>query len=218
MVFCTKMSNLGLYGGPSDREFAILWAIGLCNLAFGQDLDGCTATVGKLAELSEAYPGDRAVMLELAKGLQSLTHDADAEQCLDVIEQLNGIYNEFHDVDFASQIEGALVNLALAQTTEEAIRDTLSQSEVIQKTYLNHADIQLLYAMTWFNLTLVQKEDDIPATVSEIITYLEMHTDIIPDFIEELDLYLSEHPEHVQRYHLLLKLKKTACQDQRLLV
>ena len=204
---------------PGERAFSLELAKGLSRFAFVLEWEDRTATVKRLTELSEAYPGDRAFLFELAICLRSLTYKADTEQCINAIEQLNRICNKFHDdVDFASQIEGALVNLALAQTTEEAVRDTLSQSEVIQKTYLNHADIQLSHAMTWFNLTLVQKEDDIPATVSEIITYLKVHADIIPEFMEALDLYLSEHPEHVQRYHLLLKLKKTACQEQPLLI
>lgn len=55
-------------------------------------------------------------------------------------------------------------------------------------------------------LTLVQKEEDIPGTVGRISTFLRGHSGIIPEFKKALDKYLSDHPDHTQRYQPLREL------------
>ena len=60
--------------------------------------------------------------------------------------------------------------------------------------------------MTWFNLTLVLDETEIPATIDDIVTFLNEHPNAIPEFKEALDKYLSEHPDHTDRYQPLLEL------------
>ena len=143
----------------------------------------------------------------MVRVLRNLTYKQDAVLCTDLVIKITNVGNYFpHDQAFAAPMASALVNLALTQTNEEAGRGTLAKSEAIQKAHPDHTDIQLSHAMTWFNLTLVQKEDDICTTVSEIITYLQVRTDIIPGFKEALDKYLAEHQDHIKRYQLLLEL------------
>ena len=190
-----------------DRDILLQLAIGLKNLSYRQEGELRLKTVDRLSELAEAYPNDREFALTLAKALQNLTCNQNEAVCSDVVFRITNIYNSFPgDQDIAEKTINAMVNLAFAQTTEAAVRDTLAKTEAIQQAYPEHTDIQLSHAMTWFNLTLVQEEDDICVTVSEIIAYLQTHEDIIPGFREALDKYLSEHPDHINRYQELLDL------------
>jgi hypothetical protein len=106
----------------------------------------------------------------------------------------------------ALEYAGSLVNLALSQTTEAEVRETLARSESLQKRHPEDANIQCSHAMTWFNLTLVQPEEAIPSTVSDIAAFLKAHPDAIPGFRAALDEYLSKHPDHADRYRPLSEL------------
>ena len=106
----------------------------------------------------------------------------------------------------ANRVAGAFVNLALAQDNTVDILQTLKDSRRILDRYPDDADIQLRYAMTWFNLTLRQDEADISDTVTQIADFLRSHLDALPEFREALKEYLEKHPEHTERYRLLQEL------------
>lgn len=99
-----------------------------------------------------------------------------------------------------------MVNLAFSQTKEADVRHMLARSRAVLDQHSDNPDIQLSHAQTWFNLTLVQSEADIPTTVSDIAAFLRSHPDAIPEFREALGKYLSEHPDHAARYQPLLEL------------
>jgi len=190
-----------------DRDFSLQLVIGMGHLTFVQGLDKCAETVNRMTELVEAYPGDRDFALELVKALRNQTYKQNVIVCTDLVQKITNVCNSFpHDKDFDAQMTSALVNLALAQTTEEAVRDTLVKSEAIRRAHPDHTDIQLSHAMTWFNLTLVQKDEDIPDTVVQIVAFLHEHSAAIPEFKKALDKYLAEHPDHAARYQVLLEL------------
>ena len=192
---------------PGDKDFSLELARGLRNLSFEQDLEGRVEAVKRLTTLLGEYPSDRELSLELAMALHALSYKQDEKICSDAIQQLTSICSSFpNDVDFADTLASTLVNLALAQATEEDVLDTLAKSKALQESYPDCTEIQLSHVMTWFNLTLVQQEDKISNTITEIITFLNAHTDIIPGFKDALDLYLSEHPHHFERYQSFLEL------------
>ena len=107
---------------------------------------------------------------------------------------------------FAEAYVGALVNCAHHQTKETEIRQTLFRSRQMLTLHPEDQEIQLYHAMTWFNLTLRQAEDAIPATLRELAAYLRQHAAVIPEFRKQLDIYLSEHPEQRERYQPLFEL------------
>ena len=108
--------------------------------------------------------------------------------------------------DVVIAFANCLVNLALHQESETEVRNTLARSSEVLDRYPQNSNIQLTYAMTLFNLTLQQCETDIPATVTGILNFLNSNADVIPQFKEALDKYLSDHPDHAVRYQPLLHL------------
>jgi hypothetical protein len=99
-----------------------------------------------------------------------------------------------------------LFNLTCYQKSPQNRADTVLRLERLYDTHRDNQEITLEYAKGLFNLTLVQSEADIHTTVSDIADFLRAHPDAIPEFREALDKYLTEHPDHENRYLLLKNL------------
>ena len=176
----------------------------MVNLAVEQALKGCTATVARLDELYRSHP---EVAVKYATGLANLTVGQDLKERTATVARLDKLCQSHPDSeDVAAVFADCLVNLALHQKSESEVRNTLTRSKVVFDRYPKNNRIQLSHAMTWFNLTLQQREADIPATVIDIVNFLRSNADAIPGFKEALDKYLSTHPDHAVRYQPLLNL------------
>ena len=197
-----------LYNVHSENaKVAAEYASGLVNLSCIQSTEERAATVGRLKELYDAHSENAEVAVLYAEGLVSLFCDLSPEDLSATVDRLESLYNRHPDHQkIARYYTGCLVDLALSQTEEAAVRRTLARSRAVLDQHSDNSDIQLRHAKTWFNLTLVQAESDIPATVSDIAAFLRSHPDAIPAFREALDEYLSEHPDHAARYRPLLEL------------
>lgn len=84
--------------------------------------------------------------------------------------------------------------------------NSLWRLEAVLTKHSSLTDIQVSRAKIWFNLTLVQKDEDIPVTVAAIVVFLQEHPSAIPEFKEALGEYRSNHPNHANRYQPLLEL------------
>ena len=197
-----------LYQNHSDiSEIADAYAKGLVNLTVEQDLKGCTETIAKLYELYQNHPDTPEVAIEYAKGLVNLTVEQDLKGCTETVAKLYELYQKHPDWEsVAAKFTGCLVNFSLCQQSETEVLDTLTRSRAILDRYPENNSIQLDHAMTWFNLTLQQQDHDIHATVEDIAAFLRSNAGVIPQFKEALDEHLANHPDHADRYQLLLHL------------
>lgn len=198
----------GLYRNhPKIPEVAVEYAKGLVNLATDQDLKECTATVERLDELYRNHPDILEIVGQFAEGLANLTAVQDLEGSTATVAQLDTLYQSYPESeDVVVAFADCLVDFALHQESESEVRNTLARSKAVLDRYPKNNSIQLAHAMTWFNLTLQQREADIPTTIADIISFLRSHADVIPQFKEALDEYLSAHPDHAGRYQPLLHL------------
>ena len=192
---------------PDIPEVAVKYAIGLVNLTVEQDSKGRTVAVARLDELYRKYSDIPEIAVEYASGLFNLTIGQDFKGCTEAIPRLDELYQSHSDLEYvAEKFADCLVNLALHQKSEAEVRNTLARSRAVLDRYPKSSGIQLSHAMTWFNLTLQQREADIPATVIDVVNFLRSNADAIPGFKEALDKYLSTHPDHAVRYQPLLNL------------
>lgn len=180
---------------------------GLVNLSSKQDLDGCTKTISRLDQLYQNHPGILEVVVSYANGLANLSCKQDLDGCTETIARLDQLYQSHPDREnIATNFMGVLVNFSFYQKSESEVRCILARSSEIFERYPQNRDIQLYHAETWFNLTLQQREDDISATVTDIVDFLRSNTNVIPQFKEALNEYLCTHPDHMVRYQPLLHL------------
>ena len=190
-----------------DQKVAICFAKGLVNLSAVQAPEDRSHTVDRLEMLYSSHPDCLDIAIQFAKGLFNLTIGQPSKDCSHTVDRLEALCIRHSDAPVvARKYVGSLVNLALSQTTEADVRETLARSESVRKKHPEDADIQLSHAQTWFNLTLVQPEEAIPSTVSDIAAFLKAHPDAIPGFRKELNEYLTEHPDHADRYRPLSEL------------
>lgn len=190
------------------------YAMGMSNLILSHSQKNCINAVSKLKELYNKHSNRHCVAVVYAKALSQLLYycstdssfvqpeEYDTAVCeLEVLCNHTDIWTG-HETEYAT----ALTNLALSHTNVAVVQKVLGLSSGILAGNADNEDIQLSHAMTWFNLTLVQKPEDIPATMSDIIDFLKSHASIIPEFKKALDNYLANHPDHAQRYRPLLEL------------
>ena len=193
-----------LYNAHRDnQEIILIYATGLVNLTTIHDsIQDCTDTVHRLEDLYDAHRDNQDIAVRYANGLCNLSYFQKVpKEIVDTVRRLETLCEAYRDkVSIAHKYAGALVNFALAQTEEPPVREILLQSESLLKEHPEDPVIQLCHTMTWFNLTLVQPELDITATVSDIADFLHAHPAAISEFLESLDDYLSEYPEHKDRY------------------
>ena len=197
-----------LYDAHSENtEVAVRYAKGLAKLFCDQSPKDQCATVERLKDLYDAHAENAEVAVLYTISLVYLFCDQTPEELAATVDQLESLYNKHsNNQEITQYYAGCLVDLALSQTEEAAVRHTLARSRAVLDQHSDGPDIQLAHAMTWFNLTLVQSEADIPTTVSDIAAFLQSHPDAIPKFREALDEYLTEHPDHAARYQPLLEL------------
>lgn len=196
------------------QDIWIQYAIGMSNhiLRYGQK--DCLNTLSKLKELYIKHSKSHRVATIYAKALSQLLYYCHTDSSFIQPEEHDSAVRELEALckhtdiwtDYADEYATALTNLALSQTSVTAVQKILDISCEIQKAHTDNEDIQSSHAMTWFNLTLVQKPEDIPATVAEIASFLRSHSGIIPEFKKALDKYLEAHPDHTERYQPLLEL------------
>lgn len=197
-----------LYKAHSENtEVVATYAKYLRNLACNQPYEDCASIVDQLGTLYNKHFSNNAIAMQYAMGLCVLSRQQTPEERVhnvEILENICGSRSDWQDV--VDEYAAILGNLAYFQTTKTKVQETFDRSQSVLEQYSYHTDIQFHHAQTWFNLTLVQDESDIPATVSEIAAFLRDHPDAIPEFREALDKYLFEHPDHTARYQPLLEL------------
>ena len=192
---------------PDCLDVAFTFSNGLVNLSAAQAPEDRFHTVDRLETLYSSHPESLDIAIQFAKGLFNLTIGQPSENCSHTVDRLESLYGRYPDSpEMAQRYAGSLISLAFRQTTEAEVSETLARSESVRKKHPEDADIQLSHAMTWFNLTLVQPEETIPSTVSDIAAFLKAHPGAIPGFRKALDKYLAEHPDHADRYRPLSEL------------
>ena len=192
---------------PDCLDIAIRFATELHNLAVDQAPEDCARTVDRLEMLYSSHPDCLEIAEEFANGLFNLSVGQALEDRSHTVDRLEVLYGRYPDSpEMAQRYAASLVGLAFHQTTEAEVRETLARSESVRKKHHEDAKIQLFHATILFLLTLVQSEEAIPSTVSDIAAFLKAHPDAIPGFREALDKYLSEHPDHADRYRPLSEL------------
>lgn len=188
-----------------NEEIAVEYAGGLNYLTAEQPLEECMQSVNKLAALYEQYVENEEIALRYAEGLFNLTVELSIEICKESADKIAALHTQFQDnEDIAIVYADCLVNYAFAQDTEEKVRDILQQSKVLLEEHAQNIEIQLSYAQTWFNLTLVQPLDALQQTVQELKEFLQKHPKANEKFQVGLDKYLTEHPDHTERYSVLM--------------
>lgn len=183
-----------------SQEIAVVYAEGLLNL--------CTNTV---AHLKEIIDNDNKCQENTVTYTEEVLNQCTIQtltDCSKIMDLLKGLYEVHPNCEEIATIYAAsFVGFAFIQKEEPQVREILGYSKQILNAYPGNVQIQLTHAQTWFNLTLVQEDRIIPNTVTEIAAYLKLNSAAIPKFKDALDEYLFDHPEHTQRYQLLLDLQ-----------
>lgn len=192
---------------PDWQEVADRYAKGLLKLSCDQSPEDQAATIDRLKALHDSHPDWQKVTIRYAMSLVNLFLNQAPADCEQTAGQIGILYDNHPNITKLAQLyAGCLVNLSFQQTALPSVHQILTKSKDILDRYPDDPDIQISYAETWFNLTLVQSESDIPTTVSDIAAFLRDHPGAIPEFRDALEEYLSEHPDHVARYQPLLEL------------
>jgi len=204
-----------LYSGhPDCQVIPECYAAGMSVLSSLQDRAKCTQTVAELKKMYNLHHDIPLVGLAYTRSVENLAH-LYYEECASVqSDEFANVVNELENLccrleiweKYADDHAAELTCLALFQSDSDSVKKVLNMSREILESHPDEPDIQLSHAMTWFNLTLVQKPQEIPPTLADIIVFLKSHPDIIPDFKKALDKYLAKHPEHTERYQVLREL------------
>ncbi len=200
----SKLATLYEQNNASE-EIAVEYAKGLVNLTAEQSLDECKQSVNKLAALHELYEKNEEIAVRYAKGLFGLTIELSTEVCEESVNKIILLHTRFqNNEEIAIKYAYCLVNYALVQDSEQKVREILQQSKTLLEEHSQNTEIQLSYAQTWFNLTLVQSPDALRQTVQELKEFLRKHSEAHEKFQLALDEYLAEHPDHTERYASLV--------------
>lgn len=202
-----------------NRFFQVSSPTGLAARLYGELLWGCTEVfcdlsqqaVDVLTELYKNNDNDEKVAICYAAGLNNFSFNQKLEDIAISASQMDALYQKHSNCQqlammYANELTNLSYKQSLAAQSPVILLETLSISGAVLKKHSSLTDIQISHAKTWFNLTLVQKDEDIPATVAKIVVFLQEHPSAIPEFKEALGEYLSKHPDHVERYQLLLEL------------
>ncbi|MDE6387367.1 MAG: SIR2 family protein [Lachnospiraceae bacterium] len=185
----------------TNEKIAVAYAQGLCNQTVGQSMEDRRQIVTKIMTLYEQYITSEELAESYVKSLFNLTIEASIENCEVSAEQMATLHTRFQDnEEIAITYANSLVNYAFAQDSEEKVRGILQKSKALLEEYPRNTEIQLSYAQTWFNLTLVQSLDALRQTVQELNEFLQKHPEVSGRFQIALDKYLAEHPDHAERY------------------
>lgn len=188
-------------------EIGIIYATHLLHILSGQAIEDRDITFNRLKKIYRTHSGITEIAVQYCKGLIYLFCDDTPKEWFQLTNELENMYIAHSENQYIAEFYSAcLVDLAFRQTTVSDVQETLSKSIAVLGQHSNNASIQCSHAMTWFNLTLVLDETEIPAMIDDIVTFLNEHPNAIPEFKEALDKYLSEHPDHTDRYQPLLEL------------
>lgn len=188
----------------TNEEIAVRYAKGLNNLAAKQPTEERKQSVNKLATLHEQYKTNEEIVVQYVEGLFILTIEQPIEVCEESANKIATLYTQFCDnEEIATIYAECLVNYAFVQDSEEKVREILQKSKTLLEERPQSMEIQLSYAQTWFNLTLVQPMDALRQTVQELKEFLQKHLEANEKFQLALDEYLAEHPDHTERYSSL---------------
>lgn len=185
----------------SSEKIAVQYARGLYNLTAKQISGACVQSIHKLDLLHRRFLTNTEIAVEYADGLFNSTIDQSLETCTQSIYQLERLREQFPaDQKIALSYAVTLVNLSFEQTSEADVQETLKKAKNLLAQYPEDTAMQLSYAQTYFNLTLQQSPGDLERTVAKLREYLLAHPKASKSFQDELDKYLSKHPDHTQRY------------------
>ncbi len=189
----------------SNAKIALEYAKGLYNLTVDQDLAGREDSVRKLKDLHEAFESNAEIALAYANGLVNLSAKQDLAGREDSVRKLKVLHEAFEsNATFAESYTCGLVQLSYEQwqasCPEAEVEQTLSQARAVENRFPGNPEIQLDYAKTWFNLTLVQTGEARTTTIQSLRKYLETHREANQHFQAQLDTYLSKHPDQTHLY------------------
>ena len=192
----------------SNDEIAIVYANGLVNLSAKQPLEYCEKSIDKLKDLYERFESNEEIAIAYANGLVNLSAKQLLEYCEESIDKLKDLHERFKSNEkIAIVYANGLFNLSFKQTIEaniQEIQETIKQSEKLLTKHTQNVAIQLYYAMIQFNLTLIQENDTLQQTILQIANFLRKHKEANKLFQIELDKYIEEHPNHMERYASLI--------------
>ncbi len=188
----------------TNENIAVEYAKGLVNLSAKQTLKERALTVDMLRLLHELFPSNEELAVRYAKGVVNLSAEqtvAEQAQTVDMLRLLHELFpsNEELAVTYAM----GLVNLSFNQLIESDIQKSIKQAKKLFMKYCRNVEIQLSYAQTLFNLTLKQAPEALHQTIAQLREFLLSYPDANQGFQTALDTYLSEHPEHMERYTAL---------------
>lgn len=187
-----------------NQNIALEYAKGLFNLTVGQNLNECKDTVQELKSLHKNFSNSQDIALAYANALSNLTVGQNLAECKDTAQELRSLHKKFSDSqNIALEYANTLINVSFVQNTEQEVQETLQESNKILKMYPDNVEIQLAYAETKFNLTLQQISESLQCTITELRDFLLQHKEANKDFQTDLEKYLTEHPEHIDRYSVL---------------
>lgn len=189
---------------PDSAMIATAYARELMTLTNEDSLDRSLLYVRKVEHLFALFPDKNEIAMMYAEGQVFLSARQELPECMQSVRQLDTLREQFQsDEELDSIYCSSLVNLALKQTTESDVRETLRISRELLRRYPQNERIQLSYAQTLFNLTLVQEGYGRERTITELCDYLHKHSPVVASFQEALDEYLGKHPDHAERYAAL---------------
>lgn len=203
-VRCSKELEKLYQQFDSSEEIAVQYAKGLVNLCVDQPKEERARCVDILKNLYYQLENNSEIFRIYADGLVNLSAEQSLEECVHSVDTLKKLCKNFKSDEIAAEIyANGLPNLSLKQVTETDVLITLSEAKNLFDLYPTNLEIMLCYAMTHFNLTLQQSGSALQKTVVELREYLLEHMEINADFQEALDVYLSNHPDHTERYQPL---------------
>lgn len=188
----------------SNTKIALAYVKGLRNLATHQESKDRLHSAAKVEKVYHDFQSNEEIAIQYVMILTSLMVDQSMDNALKNYEKIKELHSKFESsLDMAEVYSGCFVNLSFRQTSEEGALRILNTVTNLLNQHPDNIQVQLSYAMTFFNLTLQQHGDSFMETVVRLREFLQIHQEVNKYFQEELDKYLSAHPDHTQLYQAL---------------
>lgn len=187
-----------------SEEIAKQYARSLVLLSGDQTSDERIASFKELEILYQQFENEQEITELYAIELSLISDNQNLKDCIYTVNKLKCLQQQSSESKKIAEIYASkIISLSFLQTTEDDVRNSLAEAQRILSEFPDNTDIMLSCAKTHFNLTLQQSGSTLQKTVVELREYLLEHMEINADFQEALDVYLSNHPDHTERYQPL---------------
>lgn len=201
IVFSVDKLRMFYERKPQNAEFAVIYAKGLFNLALGEKSKDCSGNIDKLERIYEQFPENEELASVYALGLISLTDHNTLSECMICAAKVQLLYERFPESEeLALFLMQSMINLTFYQDKEDDTKESMKQAEKLLKKYPTNTGMQMAYGKMMFNLSLKQSSGALQETIARLCDILSAYPDMNQEFQTALDEYLSEHPEHTERY------------------